>query len=212
MLITERYQLNIQELSEIIDLYRPLQASFDGHAGEYVFVRDYVKTCPRITNHHKPDNQDRTEKGDLTVMFEDVSVKIELKTILTGNRVQKYRNPVQISNAQGTHWRARFKTRTSAYKTIKFSDGSEVNTLCVPRNQVDVFGICVRPITGRWEYMYCLTSDLPSNISSALTPLQQKELLRAEITVHWPPVDPWTDCLETVLERAVAQKKNAPVS
>lgn len=212
MLITERYKLNIQELSEIIDLYRPLQACFDGHAGEYVFVRDYVKTCPRITEYYKPDNQNRNEKGDITVTFEGVPIRIEMKTILTGNRIQAYRNPRQITNLDGTYWRGRFKTRTSAYKTVKFPDGTELSTLCVPRTQVDVYGVCVRPFTGKWEYMFCLTSDLPPNESRNLTPVQKSVLLKSEVYVHWPPEDPWTASLETVLERAAAQKKNAPVS
>lgn len=212
MLVTERYNLTLNEISEIVDMYRPLRASFDGHVSEFIFVKQYIKTCSRITEFHKPDNQDRSEKGDVTVVFDGVSLKIELKTILSGNRKTLKRNPHQVNTVEGSYWRGRFKTRTSSYKTITFSDGSQLNTLCVPRKQVDVFGVCVRPMTGKWEYMYCTTTDLPGTENKEFTPLQQQELLKPEMYVQWPPVFPWTDSLESALERAAAQKKNASVS
>jgi|688.fasta_scaffold204317_1 hypothetical protein len=209
MLITERYGMNIEEVTEMLDMYRHLRASFEGHAGEYAFVKHYVKPCARITGHRKPDPQNKKEKGDLVVTFEDTPVSIELKSALTGFRVNPYKNPVQVQTVHGPVWKFLFKTRTSSYKTIKYSDGTELSTLNVPYGQVDVYGVCVRPFTGVWEYMYCLTSDLPHNANPNLTPVQQRETLSPVIRVEWPPEAPWTNSLETILERAVAQKKNS---
>lgn len=212
MLLTERYNLSLDELSEMIDMYRPLKSSFDGHVSEYIFVKEYVKPFKRITDYYKPDSQSRSDKGDLTVTFDGIPIKIELKTILAGFVADPSRNPRQITTLEGTHWRGRFKTRTSSARVVTFSDGSKHKTFCVPRSQVDVYGVCVRPFTGKWEYMYCLTADMPGCSTPELTPLQKHELLKPDQFVQWPPVDPWTDSLETILERAVAQKKNAPVS
>ena len=210
MLITERYNMSLEEVSEMLDMYRPLQASFDGHAGEYAFVKNYVKSCARISEYRKPNTGlDHTDKGDLVVVFDGTPVRIELKTALTGFRVGKHRNPTQVDTVNGPVWKYTFKTRTSSYKTVHFSDQSTAFTLCVPYGLVDVYGVCVRPFTGKWEYMYCLTSDLPNNTNKNFTPLQQKELIRPTIKTYWPPQDPWTDSLETILERAAAQKKNS---
>jgi len=193
--------LTEQELLEIALENTSAMGFFEGYASESHFKK-FVQTNPKITNNYKPGDHNLVKKGDRVCVYQDTEITFELKTIITDHSVSTRTIKKNIDVFGEVSYSGAFRTRGSRKRQITFSDGSTIETYNNKRGQFDAFAVCVRPFTGKWEWMYCLESDIPSCNNSELTPIQNAELLRPFVLVQWPPKDYWTDSLDEILERA----------
>ena len=188
-------------------------AFFEGYGSEYLLEK-HIKTIPEITGHYKPGDNNLEVKGDVVVTYKDVPVSIEAKNVRRGTNSRK-RKPKHIVNLEESYWTGYFSTRRPRSKLVTFSDGSQVDTYNSLRGQYDIIAVNVFQLIGKQQFVYCLETHLPSTeyiqAYTDLSPLQCQETLRGEILVRWPPVAPWTDSLQDVLEQALAHKQ-APSS
>lgn len=188
-------------------------AFFEGYGSEYLLEKQ-VKRIPGVSGQHKPGDNNLEVKGDLIVQYKHTPVSIEVKNVRRKTNSEN-RKPKLVVNLEESYWVGYFSTRSSRTRKIVFSDGSEVHTYCTIRGQYDVIAVNVFQLNGKQNFIYCLEQDLPStspNSTTFLTPLQCAETLQPEIAVRWPPVAPWTDSLEEILERAYTHKTQSLVA
>ena len=195
----EEYDMTIDEFTELEKKNSSLRGYISGYVSEWHFEK-LVDKNKNVQHHYKPQDQDRNQKGDRIITYRDIDISFEVRAIYTDTVISTQDLTGNISGSGS------FKTKCARSRTIKFSDGSEVNTWYNPRGLVDVFCVCIKPITQKWEYQYCLNSDIPSPETKDLTKLQKQEILKCDNEVRVPPQGFWTDDLDVVLERAYQQK------
>ena len=183
-------------------------AFFEGYSSEYILEKLVLDT-PHVSGCYKPGDNNTHEKGDLVASYKEVPVSIEVKNVRRrGSSTQ--RKPKLVTNLEEQYWVGHFCTRAGRSRIVTFSDGSKSHSYNCVRGQYDVIAVNVYQFTGRQQFMYCLEKDLPSTKHTPkthLSPLQCHETLQPEVTVRWPPVAPWTDSLEEILERAYQHKR-----
>lgn len=182
-----------------------------GYISEWYLKRQLLE-IPEITNLKKPGDQNTAQKGDFTLDYCGHPFSIEVRTLITWINSTEPASKQHQDLDGNTWWTSHFKTRGSHKRNSVFSDGSVLHSYGTLRKSVDIFAVCVQPITGTWEYMFCSSLDLPGNVNNkSLTPLQQHEMLKGNVEVQWPPVAPWTTDLKQVMDNLL-KKKNSSIS
>lgn len=209
--LAEKFQVSEDEFKDIISSVFSNNihalAFFEGYNSEYVLEKK-VHAVPGVTDVFKPGDNNLQVKGDLVATYKNVPLSIEVKNVR-----RKYNDPSRrprvVQNLLETYWVGTFCTRSSRSRKIKFSDGSEAQTYNVLRGRYDIIAVNVFQMTKKQEFVYCLEKNLPSTKhgNTHLTPLQCDETLQSEIHVRWPPVEPWTDDLGSILEQAYQSSK-----
>jgi hypothetical protein len=212
MLITEKYNISLEELTELIEDNSHVKAFMGGQFSEFHF-RKLIKTHPDVTHWYKPSDNDASDKGDVVVTYKDVSIALEVKTVRTSSSPKGKGFRVK-TDLFGTTWHGHFQIRGSRSHTLDFLDGSKTRTYNVKRGQYDIIVVCVYPFTGKYEYMYCLEKNIPSlTPSDKTTPLQASELLKGHMKIQWPPNEAiWTTDLSEILEQAYQHKVQSLVA
>jgi len=198
--ILEELGISETDFSKLVTHNNSLKGIISGYVSEWHFEKT-LDSYPLIQSHYKPDDHDKTKKGDRIVHYRDQDISIEVRAIVTKS-IKKY------SNLFGnTVWKGEFKTCCARTRKITFSDGSEQFTCNNPRNLVDIYCVCAYPCTKKWDFMYCLNTDIPSCSScKKFTQLQKEEVLQPIMQVSWPPTGVFTTDLNVVLEKAYLQK------
>lgn len=185
-------------------------AFFEGYGSEYILEK-IIKNVPGVSSCYKPGDNNTEIKGDLVPLYKGVPLQIEVKNVKRKTN-DIARKPKQIVNLEETYWTGYFSTRVARNRKLVFSDGSVGYSYNTLRGQYDIIAVNVFQITGKQQFIYCLEKDLPSTTyiksKTDLTPIQCQETLRGDVSIRWPPVAPWTDSLEQILEHAYTYKIN----
>jgi len=207
---TKIFDVPIHEFIELMNENKSLLGFNKGYISEWHLKKQLLK-IPEITNLKKPGDQNTIQKGDFTLDYCGNSFSIEARTLISWIS-GKTPASKQLQDLYGNiQWSSHFKTRGSHKRNNVFSDGSVVHSYGTLRKSVDIFAVCVEPVTGKWEFMFCSSLDLPGNINGELTKLQQTEMLKMIVPVQWPPVEPWSTDIKHVMD-TIIQKKNSSIS
>ena len=208
--IEKEFGISEHDFVNLIHTTPHLRGPVYGAISEF-FFDCLFENIPEVTHRHKPIEYLKNETpGDLIVTYKDIPISFEIKNIRSGKYESGIRRKIRINeNVFGEKtWSGVVSLMNSRRRVVTFSDGSVVNGYNTKRGEVDVYAVCVKMLTGKWEYMYCLESDIPSVINSKnLTPLQQNEVLKGAMRIQWPPKAPWTDSLVDILEKVYNEKK-----
>ncbi|MDD9875205.1 MAG: hypothetical protein OXU22_06675 [Gammaproteobacteria bacterium] len=88
--ILHHWQLSDAELSEIIQENQSLRGMLFGYVSEYKVRKTWFER-KEFTEVKKYDDHDRSKKGDLSVMYKGVEIKVEVKGLQT-NSVKQTRD------------------------------------------------------------------------------------------------------------------------
>lgn len=196
MSILEKLSLTEEELTQLAEENTSFCGVLEGYASE-VHFKKIVENTPHITHHYKPGDNNTIQKGDRVVTYKGVEISTEVRTILNCKRIRKHQTIDGKTCCDGY-----FKANSSHLRKLTFSDGSSMMTRnCLIDSGIHIYAICVKPMTGKWDFVYCMTKDLPKGLNCEGTDLQRKELLTPQILVKYPPEGLWTDDFQIILER-----------
>lgn len=186
----EDWDLSYDEINELLTDNPSLRSFVMGYAAEIKCKTMHFENQPHITSIYKPDDHDRTEKGDLVVTYKGHRFAVEVKSIQTVSMKPKKRT------GEVKPW---FQCDASDARKVVFDDGSEVVTTALLVGEFDVLAVNIHAFDGKWRFVFAKNSDLPTMVGATrgaarnYTPYQQQNLIKTSIFMDMPPGPPFVD-------------------
>jgi hypothetical protein len=200
------WELTYDELDEIVTENPSLQSFIVGYAAE-VKCRDVIlRPHPDVSNIYKPDDHDRTEKGDLIATYKDERMAVEVKS-LQGSSLKQRRSGLVIPT---------YQCDASDNRMVTFTDGTSVQTTALLVGEFDVVAINLRALTGRWDFVFCKNEDLPRmdgrrGKSKEYTQFQLDNLIKTIITLplteDYKAVPPYRDEPFSLFDEIIEERR-----
>jgi hypothetical protein len=189
-----RWGLTVEELTTIVDANPSMRGLMMGYVAEYKLRKLFFEN-ERFTSVMKDDDHDRKSKGDLRVVYRGKLFRIECKS-LQSNSIR----------TDGATTKATFQCDASDKRTVRFRDGSEIQTTCLLRGEFDIVAVNMFVIHEEWLFAFAKNSDLPSSSFRKYTDLQQQELLASSVKITYPLQAPFRenpyDLLDQIIDGA----------
>jgi hypothetical protein len=134
--ILERWQITIEELTELVDKNPSLRGPLMGYIAEMKLHKMWFSTT-HITHAVKYDDHDRRKKGDLIITYKGQSFVVESKSL------QAAKNK-RIETAQGIKWTGVAQVDASDKRTITLPDGTQLATTCIMATDFDLLAVNIR--------------------------------------------------------------------
>lgn len=185
----EDWDLSFDEINELLTDNPSLRSFVMGYAAEVKCRTMYFRGHPGVTGLYKPDDHDRTEKGDLIVTYRGQRFAVEVKSIQTVSM-----RPRKRSGSVEPYYQCDASDR----RTVRFSDGSSVETTALLVGEFDVVAVNIHAFTGTWDFVFAKNGDLPTmegatrGAARDYTAHQQRNLIRTTIGVGLEPGAPYT--------------------
>ena len=177
--ILDRWNISIEELTDLVDENPSLRGIMLGYAAEHKF-REFVQDHPHISGTKKYDDHDRKRKSDRVITYKGEDFSIEVKSLQT-NSVQKI--------AGG--WKGRAQVDGSDRRVIDFPDGSQLNTTLLLRGHFDILAVNCFAFENKWRFVFALNRNLPISTWRKYTEAQRLQLIASLVPVTWPPEPPF---------------------
>lgn len=180
-----------EELVESIKRAPSLRGMILGYVAEHMFVKHVLDRYPVILSEHieHHDDHDRTaNKSDRTIAYNGRKYGIQLKSIQTNSIVR---------DLTSGHLHADVQNDASDRRTVRFADGSSVETTCYKKGEYDILAVPLFPFLGAWEFAYKLNAHCAPCTSLKYTAYQREHLLSTTERMCWPLDANWhTDLTE----------------
>ena len=194
-LITDRWEITVSDLTDLIDANPSLRGMLLGYLGERK-LREMWFTDNRVGDVKKYDDHDRRKKGDLSFVYKGVEVRAEVKSLQT-NTVKK--------TADG--WKASFQCDASDKRPVRLPNGQSVATTCLVVNEFDLLAVNMFQFGERWQFAFARNKDLPRTTSNRYTAVQQKYLLKTLMPITLPLQHPYRDEPFALLDEIAREKR-----
>lgn len=178
--ILQRWNLSARDLTKLIDESPSLRGMLFGYVAEFQFTQLWLKHVA-VSYAVKPDDHNRKKKGDRVILYKGMEFSIEVKSLQT-NSIRK--------NSDGT-WFGKAQCDGSDRRTVKFKNGSKLNTTCLLCGEFDVLAVNCFGFEGKWTFAFARNEDLPRSTYAKYTKAQRKQLLASLVPVTWPPQPPF---------------------
>ena len=132
---------------------------------------------------------------DLYKQLEQSLVCAEVKSLQT--------NSVESSGPD--EWTGGFQCDASDRRTVRFEDGSTLETTLLLRGEFDVLAVNCFAFGDQWRFAFARNKDLPQARYAKYTAAQRERLIASLISITWPPKPPFTEDLLSVLDRVLAE-------
>jgi hypothetical protein len=180
--ILERWDITIEELTELVDRNPSLRGVLIGYITEMKLRKLWLST--ELTRTIKYDNHDRQKKGDLVITYKGQNFIIESKSSQPSSIIKQ-------ETQEGTQWVGKAHCGASDRRTIILPDSSTLNTTCLLVGEFDLLAVNIFAFENVWRFIFAKNSELPRSSYSKYTPEQRKHLLASLVTVTWPPKPPF---------------------
>jgi hypothetical protein len=180
----EDWDLSYDEIDELLTDNPSLRSFVMGYAAEVKCKNMYFVGERRVSDIYKPDDHDRTAKGDLILTYKNQKIAIEVKSIQSSSMRTRARTGLVSPY---------YQCDASDRRTVSFDDGSEVETTSLLVGEFDVLALNIHSFTGHWDFVFAKNSDLPTMLGATrgaakyFTPYQQSRLLRGTIPIDLEP-------------------------
>ncbi len=134
----------------------------------------------QITSVGKPDDHDRSRKGDRLIRYRGADFIYESKSLQT---------TTVKSTPEG--WIGKAQVDASDRRTVTLPDGSSMATTCLLTNEFDILAVNVFAFENRWRFVFAKNSDLPRSRYRRYSDYQRSHLLATLVEVTWPPKPPF---------------------
>ncbi|MHB1155280.1 MAG: restriction endonuclease [Phycisphaerales bacterium] len=179
--ILKRWNINENELTQLIDENPSLRGMLFGYVAEYQFSKIWLNH-PDVSYAVKPDDHNRKKKGNRVIIYKNKEYTIEVKSLQTA---------MIRPNADGTY-SGQAQCDASDRRTVTFPDGSRLDTTCLLAGEFDVLAINCFGFRGQWDFAFAQNADLPRSKYRKYTEEQRKCLLASLVPVTWPPQPPFS--------------------
>jgi hypothetical protein len=170
----EDWDLSYDEINELLTDNPSLRSFVMGYAAEIKCRNMFFRDHPEVTAIYKPDDHDRTEKGDWILTYKGERIGVEVKSLQTNSLKPKQDGTVSPN----------YQCDASDARTVKFSDGSTLHTTALLVGEFDVVAVNIHAFTGCWDFAFCKNEDLLTMEGATrgapkdYTPLQQQSLIK----------------------------------
>lgn len=196
--ILERWEISVEEFTELVDANPSLRGMNLGYIAEKKF-HDQFLNHPSITDSSKDDDHDRSKKGDRRICYKGHEFIIEVKSLQTN----------MCKQLADDKWLGKAQVDGSDRRIVKFSDGSELNTTLLLRGEFDLLAVNCFAFGEKWRFTFIKNSDLPTSSYQKYTEEQRKQLIASLVTISWPPEPPFSDDPFQLLDELIhEQTKN----
>ncbi len=166
-----------------------------GYVAEKKFHDTFLEH-PEITEKTKDDDHDRSKKGDRRIVYKGKVLTIEVKSLQTA----------MVKKLGDDEWEGKSQVDGSDRRTIKFPDGTELNTTLLQKGEFDLLAVNCFAFGGKWRFIFAKNKDLPSSNFKKYTEAQRMQLIASLVPVSWPPKAPFTDNPFKLLDDIVSEK------
>lgn len=226
--ILDEWDISEKYLSDVVNDNPSVKGMIVGYIAERK-LRDLLAGDPRVTGLRKDDDHDRTKKGDVAFTYKDCEFKVESKALqttkmfvfdnLTSSWVKNIvrRNGRNTENTQyhivrerdiaRSKYRGEVQCDASDRREVLLPNGLRVNTTSLVVGEFDILAAGLFAFRGKWDFSFCLNSDLPRTSSSNYPEEAHRYLLKTLVPVSWPIEPPFVADPFVLLDKLVAEKK-----
>ena len=181
-------------LTNIVDKNPSLRGMLLDYVAEYK-LQEILTSEEGIEYVDKPDDHDRTKKGDHIIEYKGQRFVIESKS-LQSRMVEK----------DGDVWRGRAQVDASDRRSIALEGGTQVETTLLMVGEFDVLAVNCFAFKQEWDFIFARSSDLPRSTYRRYSPQVRNQLIASLVSVSWPPEPPFTDNLAEILDRIATER------
>lgn len=145
----EDWDLSYDEINELLTDNPSLRSFVMGYAAEIKCRNMFFTNHPDVTAIYKPDDHDRTEKGDWVLQYKGHRIGVEVKS-LQSNSMRTTRNGVNPN----------YQCDASDAREVVFADGSTVHTTALLVGEFDVVAVNIHAFDGTWDFAFAKNEDL----------------------------------------------------
>lgn len=193
--ILKRWEITEEQLTDLVDQNPSLRGMMLGYVAEKKFHDTFLEH-PEITEKTKDDDHDRSKKGDRRIVYKGKVLTIEVKSLQTA----------MVKKLGDDEWEGKSQVDGSDRRTIKFPDGTELNTTLLQKGEFDLLAVNCFAFGGKWRFIFAKNKDLPSSNFKKYTEAQRMQLIASLVPVSWPPKAPFTDNPFKLLDDIVSEK------
>lgn len=190
----KRLGITPDELEEVLSSSASLRGILLGYMAERKLVEKYFKQY-RPT---KPDDHDRSSKGDRVIVYKGTRISVEVKSL--------QKNSVRETPSGG--YAGRFQCDASDSGMKKLPNGDTLKTVCLVVGGFDLLAVNLFEFGQQWRFAFIHNFDLPRSNSPKYTPAQQKYLLQTTPPITWPLQHPYEPEPWSLLDRIVREKSS----
>lgn len=172
--ILERWQLTPRELTEILDENPSLRGITLGYVAEYK-ARKIFESSRQVTGLRKPDDHDRTKKGDFIFTYKGREVSVEVKSLQTAT----------VKPRKGGY-AGKVPCDASDRRKVKLPNGREVETTCLLVGEFDLLAVNLFAFESVWRFIFARNESLPRSTFRRYPADVKEHLLATLIEVSWP--------------------------
>jgi len=197
--ILDRWDISLDELTEVVDSNPSLQGFLVGYIGE-LKLRKMWFSNKRVDHIHKFDDHDRRHKNDMAVSYKGHEFTIEVKSLQTNS----IRRDVDL-------YRGSFQCDASDRRTVVLPNRRKVETTCLLAGEFDLVAVNLFAFRHEWEFGFALNRDLSHTESAKYTPAQRKYLLATLMKISLPLQPPFVGDPFVLLDRLIAERGSVRV-
>ena len=187
--ILDIWKITPDILTNVVNENPSLRGMMLGYVAEYK-LREMLISQKEVEYIGKPDDHDRTSKGDHIIKYQGQRFVIESKS-LQSRMVEK----------DGDTWRGKAQVDASDRRSIILEDGSQIETTLLMVGEFDVLAVNCFAFEQEWNFVFARNSDLPRSTYRRYPPQVRNQLIASLVSVSWPPDPPFTDNLAEILDR-----------
>lgn len=192
--IFDHWAITPEQVSALIRANPSLRGMVLGYVAEQK-AHEKFSSYPEITDLGKDDDHDRKKKGDRRIRYKDRVLRVEVKSLQTNS----------VESLGSDEWTGGFQCDASDRRTVKFEDGSTLETTLLLRGEFDVLAVNCFAFGDQWRFAFARNKDLPPARYAKYTAAQREKLIASLISITWPPKPPFTEDLLSVLDGVLAE-------
>lgn len=184
------------EFSDLIRDNPSLRGVIVGYVAE-LKLTETLSSLSQVTCLAKPDDHDRTRKGDRVIEYCGEPFILECKSLQTKT----------IKQIDG-RWEGQCQCDASDCRDIILSNGNKVRTTLLEASEFDVLAVNIWAFEEKWRFVFAKNSDLPTTKSAKYAPEDRVLLIASMVSVTWPPEPPFTDYLPDIFDELLLERKS----
>lgn len=194
--ILERFEITIEEFTDIVDNNPSLRGFILGYIGE-AKAKKHILTNPNVSNVYKPDDHNRKSKGDLYINYKGKEFRIEVKSLQTND----------VRQLDDDQWVGKYQCDASDSREIELPNGHTVKTTSLCVGEFDIVAVGLYQFGNTWRFAFAKNAELPrskahkaTKKSSAISEEDANFLIKGTLPITWPLSAPYTDDLFTLMD------------
>ena len=194
--ILERFEITIDEFTEIVDNNPSLRGFILGYIGE-AKAKKHIMQNIDVSDVYKPDDHNRKSKGDLYIKYKGKEFRIEVKSLQT-NDVKKLGDDI---------WKGKYQCDASDSREIELPNGHIVKTTSLCVGEFDIVAVGLYQFGNTWRFAFAKNAELPrskprkaTKKSSAISEEDANYLIKGTLPITWPLEEPYTDDLFALMD------------